>query len=197
LFLREFNVQLRCGAQELSAKMAKPKNAQEKAKNTLDTVSQKGRRGPKPKVDASAVRGRADNYRGILNNVWDQLWPPLSKAQTEDDVIRAFQEGYPGESEFMPYRTPLILKVLKERTFPKRRKAHINFLADSLAGLGLVSPRRSRDICAEDRARAKSAHHIIRYEFYVECSCGYTGFSRDHACPTCGAGIPLELDLIG
>jgi len=177
--------------------MRKSTKAGENAKNTLDTVSEKRRRGPKPKVDASAVRGRADNYRGILANVWEQLWPQLSQVQTEDDVIKAFREGYPGEHEFMPYRAPLVLKVLKERTFPKRRKAQINFLADSLAGLGLVSPRRSRDICVEDRTRTKSAHHIIRYEFYVECSCGYTGPSRDHACPTCGAGVPLELGLFG
>ena len=177
--------------------MAKPKNAQEKAKNILDMAPEKGRQGPKPKVSPSAVRGCADNYRGLFDKVWDQLWPQLSQAQTEDDVIRTFREGYPGEHEFMPYRAPLILKVLKERTFPKRRRAQINFLADSLAGLGLVSARRSRDICVEDRARAKLAHHIIRYEFYVECSCGYKGHSINHACRKCGATIALELDLFG
>ena len=170
--------------------MAKSKSAKEKLKNTVDTVSQKGRRGPHPRVVPSAIRGRSDNYRGILKNVWDQLWPRLSQAQTEDDVIKAFRDGYPGENEFVPYRAPLVLKVLKERTFPKRSKAQINFLADSLAGLGLVSPRRSRDICAEDRARAKRAHHILRYEFYVECTCGYKGPSRNHGCRKCGAAIP-------
>jgi hypothetical protein len=175
--------------------MAKSKNVQERAKNGLDTVSEKGRRGPHPKVVPSAVRGRADNYRGFLRNVWDRLWPQLSQAQTEDDVIRAFREGYPGEHEFMPYRAPLILKVLKERTFPKRRTPQINFMADSLAGLGLVSARRSRDVCAEDRARAKRAHHILRCEFYVECSCGYKGHSHDHACRKCGAIIPEWLAL--
>jgi hypothetical protein len=90
----------------------------------------------------------------------------------------------------MPYHAPLILEVLKERTFPKRQKARINFLADSLAALGLVSARRSRDICAEDRAQAKRAHHIWRAELYVECSCGYKGHSLNHACPECGAVIP-------
>ncbi len=170
--------------------MANRKNSQKEERNPLDTVSEKGRRGPKPKVVASAVRGRADNSRGLLANVWDQLWPRLSQAQTEDDVKTAFREAYPGEHEFMPYQAPLILKVLKERTFPKLRKAQVNFMADSLAGLGLVSPRRSRDICAEDRARAKRAHHILRAELYVECSCGYKGHSLDHACPECGTAIP-------
>lgn len=170
--------------------MRKSKKARENAKNTLDTVSEKRRRGPKPKVDASAVRGRADNSRGLLTNVWGRLWPRLSQAQTEDDVKAAFGEAYPGEHEFMPYQAPLILKVLKERTFPKLPRAQVNFMADSLAGLGLVSARRSRDICAEDRARAKRAHHILRAELYVECSCGYKDHSLDHACPECGAAIP-------
>jgi hypothetical protein len=156
----------------------------------LDTVPEKGRRGPKPKVSASAVRGRADNYRGLLENVWDPLWPLLSRAQTEDDVLRAFREAYPGEYEFMPRLAPLILSVLKERTFPRRRTAQIKFMADSLAGLGIVSARRSRDICAEDRAMAKRANHILRCEYYVECSCGYNGPSHDHACRWCGANIP-------
>src|SRR6266852_425496 len=175
--------------------MAKPRKARKRSKDPLDTVSEKGRRGPKRRVDPSAVRGRADNYRGILKNVWDQLWPRLSQVQTVDDVITAFQEGYPGEHEFMPYQAPRILEVLKERAFPKRQKARINFFADSLAGLGLVSARRSRDICAEDRAREKSTHHILRYEYYVECSCGYKGHSEDHACRKCGARIrPSVLD---
>src|SRR5260370_25703594 len=170
--------------------MPKLKNSEKEAENPLDTVSEKGRRGPKPKVFASAVRGRADNSRGLLTNVWDKLWPRLSQATTQDDVKAAFSEGYSGEHEFMPYQAPLILKVLKERTFPKLRKAQVNFMADSLAGLGLVSPRRSPDICAEDRAKTKRAHHIIRAELYVECSCGYKGHSLDHACPDCRAVIP-------
>jgi hypothetical protein len=170
--------------------MANRKNSQKETKNLLDMTSERGRRGPKPKVDGSAVRGRADNYRGLLANVGGQLWPLLSQAQTEDDVKAAFREAYPGEYEFMPYRAPLILKVLKERTFPKLPRAQVNFMADSVAGIGIVSPRRSRDICADDRARAKRAHQILRAELYVECSCGYKGHSLNHACPDCGTAIP-------
>ena len=82
-----------------------------------------------------------------------------------------------------------VLQVLREPKFPKQRAPQSNFLADSLAGLGWISPRRSRDICERERAKGKRAHHIIRYEFYVECSCGYKGRSRKYACPNCGAEI--------
>jgi len=102
----------------------------------------KGRRGPKPKVNATAVRGRADNYRIRLEGVWDRLWPLLSQAETEQDVIAAFHEAYPDDWEFMPHTAPLILQVRNERSFPKRRKPRINFMADSLAGRGEVSVRR-------------------------------------------------------
>ena len=175
--------------------MAKTKNAKDTAKNTLDKVSQKGPRGPHRRVMPSVVRGRADNYRVVLNNVWTKLWPSLSQLQTEADVIEAFREAYPGDNEFMPHLASLILKVRRERTFPKRRTPQINFMADSLAGLGRVTPRRSRDICADDRARAKRAHHILRYEFYVVCSCGYRGPSVNHACRKCGARIDHGLGL--
>ena len=94
-------------------------------------------------------------------------------------MIGAFREAYPGEYEFMPYRAPLILKVLKEATFPKLPRAQVNFMADSIAALGLVSARRSRDICAEDRAREKRAHHILRAELYIECSWRLKGHSWD------------------
>ena len=67
----------------------------------------------------------------------------------------------------------------------------MNFIADSIAGIINVSPRRSRDICVEERARRKRAHYIIRYEFYIVCSRGHKGHSINHACPKCGAKIQI------
>ena len=174
--------------------MTKHRNATKKAKNTLDSPSQKRARGRPPKIRATEVKGRADNYRGILKTVWDSLWPSLSKAQTVDDVTVALQNARPYDREFAPWAA-MILTLLKDSSFPKRQWARINFLADSLAGLGVVSPRRSRDICAEERVKSKRAHHILRYEFYVECSCGYKGHSENHACQKCGAGISFPLGL--
>jgi hypothetical protein len=188
--LPETSVKFRCGFRELNAQMPKRKKDSKNTYNVLDIIFEKRGPGRPPSVCAASIRGRADNYRSILSNVWDQMWPLLSRVRTEDDVIKAFHEGASTyEREFMPARASFVLKILQEEKFPRRRQTRINFLADSLAGLELVSARRSRDICASERADAKLAHHIVRYEFYIECSCGYQGTSRDHACPECGAQI--------
>jgi hypothetical protein len=174
--------------------MARHRKASERAsraqKKTLDTFPQKRRRGRPPTVVFEEIVGRGDNNRWILDQVWESLWPILSSAKSEDEIVKAFQEGAgPYAMQFVPAFSTLIFEVLREKTFPRRRKPRISFMADSLAGLGVVRPRRSRDICAEERAKAKREHHILRYEYYVECSCGYKGPSKDHACRKCGAKI--------
>jgi hypothetical protein len=170
--------------------MPKQKKGTVAAPNSLSTEQRK-QRGRPWTVRPREITGRADNYRGSLENVWASLWPSLSQVQTEEDVIKALQNARPYDREFAPWAS-LILDVLKDPHWPKRQSTRIKFLADSLAGLGVVSPRRSRDICAEQRAKERRAHHILRYEVYVECSCGYRGHSHDHACPKCGAKIQFE-----
>lgn len=158
-------------------------------KKTLDSILPKRGRGRPPKISASEVLDRADDYRDFLRLVWDEVWPSLSKSETDDDVKRGFQNAAPYKRGEFVGKAALVLSILKEPRFPKRRQTRINFLADSFAGLGVVTPRRSRDICARERARTQHTTYIIRYEFYVECSCGYKGHSENHACPKCGAPI--------
>jgi hypothetical protein len=144
------------------------------------------------KAVPSAVRGRADNWRVSLARLWPDLEPRLLAAQSADEVSKAFELAMPGSNEFPPY-AELFFRVLKDRRFPKRKKARINFLADSSAGLGYVTPRRSRDICAEERAVDFQRHQILRYEYWIECSCGYRGVSQGHRCKKCGAEILLPI----
>lgn len=156
----------------------------------LDRFSQKVARGRPPRVRPTEIRGRADNYRFIFGQVWDRLWPRLSRTTTDQEVIDSFLEGAtPYAQEFVPALANLIHRVLCDPKFPKRREAQINFFADSLAALDYIAPRSSRDICQKERTREKRAHHILSYEFYVECSCDFKGRSRGHACPKCGAEI--------
>jgi len=168
--------------------MPKRKKIAEKFAEPLDTFSEKRVRGRPPLVDPSHLVGRAENYRRNFDRVWDRLWPRLSQATTEQEVTDAFSEcAAPYAQDFVPGLASLIVQVLRGRKFPKRRQPQVNFMADSLAGLGQVSPRTSRDICQKHRAREKRAHRILRYEVYVECSCGYKGRSWNLACRKCGA----------
>jgi len=177
-----------------SAKTGNRRRRQKDEKIPLDRFSENERkRGRPPKIIAAWVRGRADNYRGILDTVWERVAPKLLNAETRDDVIRSFQDANVGgyAIEFV-VAADLILQILHEPKFPKRnRAAQINFLADSIAAQGAISPRSSRDICEKERARIKRIHHIISYEYWIECSCGYKGRSLNHACPKCEAEIPL------
>jgi len=186
-----------------SAKVAKQERVRKKHDLAIDSFSEKRARGRPRKIHPRWVRGRADNYRWIFDLFWQHVWPDLSKAKTQQDVIQSFARPEVGPYALDLIRAAdLILRVVRDPNFPKRRReAQINFLADSIAAYGVVTPRSSRDICERERARVKRIHRILCYEFYIECSCGYTGNSRNHACPTCEAEIhfktdsPFETDL--
>jgi hypothetical protein len=177
--------------------MAKRKRPRKTAENPLDRFSAKRGRGRPVKVVPTSVTGRASNCRDLLPRIWNELEGPLLAAEGPEEVVRAFEAALPGSTEFLPL-APLILEVIKDPQFPKRRKPRIKFLAESIAGVGLVTPRRSRDICAEERAaseEAQRAPYILRYEYYVECSCGYRGHSENHACRKCGAKIVFPVNF--
>ncbi len=171
--------------------MRKPKNDGKSGKISLDRLSGKRGRGRPRWVPAALVRSCADNYRRLLERGWNDLEDPLLAAQSEQEVAVALRRVPPGYPHELSLLAPLILKVIKEPKFPKRKKAQINFLADSIGAGGAVTPRRSRDICAEERARDAQRHHILRYEFWIECSCGYKGRSENHSCRDCGAILYL------
>jgi hypothetical protein len=190
--------------------MPKRKKPFQKRKEGLDRGQRETRRG-RPGASGSEIALRAGNFRRMLwtfhldtkRKEWvpdkPQEWTEqLLSVQTDEDRLKALDSApLYVQNEFKPL-APLILKVVKEPRFPKRREAQTKFLADSLAGLGKISPRRSRDICERERARErrKSPYKIFRHEFYVECSCGYKGPARDNACRKCGAEIPMSLEKL-
>jgi hypothetical protein len=179
--------------------MAKSKNAASEHKVPLDKVSAERGKGRPQHIPRSWVTGRAHNYRKMFADVWPRLGTPFLAAKTEEEVISVFENfGSPYTANFVPSQASDILALIHDPDFPKRTKARIGFLADSLAGRPSVAFRTSRDICGKDRAkeRAKSPHKIIRKEFYIECSCGYKGPARDNACRKCGATIPLDMEIM-
>ncbi len=169
--------------------MQKRKKSQIETEKPLDAFSEKRRRG-RPGVRPSEVALRAENYGRMF---WDYRLDKKKKeyvrdkpsewaarllaSKTVEDVERAFQtRGLSIQNEVRPL-FPLILQVLRERTFPKKPETQLDFLADSIAARGDVAPRTSRDICEKERAkqRRRSPYKILRHEYYVECSCGYRG----------------------
>jgi hypothetical protein len=183
--------------------MPKPKKTAKIPKIPLDVAFPKRPRG-RPGVAHSEIIGRAENYRWMF---WERRldkrkgefvrdkpydWAvALVTAKYNQEIDRALDSATDYAKSQLKPLVPLVLKVLNERSFPKRAEAKFDYLADSLAARGEVSPRRSRDICAEHRTmqRKKSRHRILRKEFYIECSCGYKGPALDNACRRCGAEI--------
>jgi hypothetical protein len=174
---------------------AKSKERRTSRKKGLDDVSAKAPRGRPPRVDAPAIRSRADYYRVAFARVWDRTRTALICANKEEDIVKAViglqESGNDVEARLIAWLAPHLLRVLRDPKFPTQTRAQINFLADSVAAHGIVSSRRARDICGRQRSE-KPAHYIRRIEYYIECSCGYSGPSRDHACPKCGAQLPFD-----
>lgn len=172
--------------------MPKRKRSRKTRKKPLDMVFGKRPRG-RPGVRPSEIRGRGDHYRLIFKQIWQDVGEALLKARTEEEVSRAFDASPSYKTEFAPV-APLILRALRDPKFPKRAEPQRNFLADSLAGRGLISPRRSRDIC--EKERKKKLHYIFRQDYYIECTCRYKGPAKFGKCPKCGTDrtyLPLPV----
>ncbi|MDA2914103.1 hypothetical protein MYX77_09125 [Acidobacteriia bacterium AH_259_A11_L15] len=164
--------------------MAKRKKATKKAPEAIDGGLRK--RGPgRPGVSKSETQGRAYDYRLTLEQHWNDVAEAFLMSQSEEDFNRAFGKAPEYlRRKFVRNLFPTIVKIRKDLKFPKTPKKQMDFFADSLAGLGIISPRRSRDICAE--GRKQEVHSIIRQDFYIECTCGYEGPAKFGACPKCG-----------
>jgi len=148
---------------------------------------EKKERGRPRHIDPHIVVGSADTYRIQFAQYWPKLGSRLLAAQSPEEVARAVREEAVGISTALDPFSELILKILKDPKFPRARStSQIHFLADSLGGQGLVTPRRSREICARERAKKKP--FIVRREYYIECSCGYKGPALDGCCRDCGTG---------
>jgi len=179
------------------AEQKNDENGLKRPQKGLDTVFQKRPVGRPHRMPGSEVWGRSQNLRLQFEQIWNTVGARLLRAETEGDVLTALDSaGQYWRDQLGPGTIPsLILSILRDPKFPKQRvKQQINYLADSLGAWGTLSPRRSRDICEEERRKEKQEHHIIRREFYIECSCGYHGAALNNACRWCGTKIPDTFD---
>lgn len=155
----------------------------------LDLTRSRKKAGRKAKIRSSEVVIRAYDLKLTFEIAGKQLdWTMLLTAQSVQDVISAFGTMDDGYRRKFLYKPELILQCLRDPQFRTRdRKAQEQFIAESLAGDGRISIRRSRDICGEDRTKKRHQGKIIRREFYIVCSCGHKGPALHDACPDCGA----------
>ena len=173
-----------------------PKGKDQEAQDRISEggLSKKRRRGRPVSIEPSEVVGSADTYRLWFEQLWSKLGPRLLAARSSEEITMAIRENASDVSVSLAPYSELILQIVRDPKFPAvRSTSQIHFLADSLGGQGLVKPRRSREICTEERGRVR--HVIVRQEYYIECSCGYKGPALDGACRECGTG-ELSWDLI-
>ncbi len=148
--------------------------------------AEKNRPGRPRKIDPHIVVGTADVFRSQLTQAWPTLGRQLLDAASPVQLWEVVKSGRGIISQMDDFLfSERIFEIIHDPKFPKvRTKLQIRFLADSLGGCGLITARRSREICAKERA--KQQHVIVRRDFYIECTCGYAGPALNGSCRKCG-----------
>src|SRR5271155_2449340 len=123
-------------------------------KKSSGKLKEKKGRGRPFQIDHSIAAGQANHYRLALPQFWPKLGPRLLAAHAPEEVTRAIREEAMGISGSLAQFSELIVKIIRDPKFPRARpSSQIHFLADSLGAQGFVTPRRSREICAEERKK--------------------------------------------
>jgi hypothetical protein len=150
-----------------------------------DRPSEKRSPGRPRKANPHLVIETAKTFRTQFTYAWQTMGEQLLAAQSALEVWEIVKSGRGVISNTDFIFSERIFEIIHNPKFPKvRTKSRINFLADSLAGNGVVTPGRSREICAKERAKVR--HVIVRRDFYIECTCAYRGPALNGACPECG-----------
>jgi hypothetical protein len=136
-------------------------------------------------TDHQLVAGNAEAFHSQLIYAWPSMGEQILAAQSAVDVWEIVKSGRGVISNIDFVFSERIFQIIHDPKFPQKRdKSKIRFLADSLAACGQVKFRRSREICAKERAKVQ--HVIVRRDFYIQCSCGYEGPAMNGACKRCG-----------
>jgi hypothetical protein len=147
--------------------------------------SKKRVRGRPPKIDSHIVVGTAKVFQSQFSLAWPEMGKQFLAAKSAVEVWDTIKAGRGVISNVDFFFAERVYQIIQDPKFPKlRAKAQVEFLANSLGGCGMITARRSREICAKERAKVH--HVIVRKEFYIECSCGYAGPALNGSCRRCG-----------
>jgi hypothetical protein len=194
----------------VSAKSARRERLRKNVVSPVNAVRQRRGRPPKDRQAESdaGVLLRSENYSRVLSSRWDNLAPGLAQVKeagadesvekvTAVLVAAGFSESSSDGFPPLSVLAPRVLRVLRDKKYPKQRDSQITFLADALSGFRL-EPRTAHELCNREREKAalleaRRSGNAIRHAipvFDVECSCGYRGQSVNAACAECGAPVP-------
>jgi hypothetical protein len=173
------------------------KSKHTKNRSTLALIGSSKKPGRKSRVRISEMRNLAYDLGLIFEVNRKRIdWAQFVRARSEEELRVALTNAYERAREKLLYKPDLLIDTLKDKSFPTRnQRAQEQFIVDSLAAKGKVSPRRSRDIIQRERSIRKRQGRILRREFYIECSCGYHGEAYRDCCPVCTAPIILDSTL--
>ncbi len=172
----------------ISAKWAMSKK---KAKPPL-TAFPKPRdpRGRKPVLFPEEVLEHAEFILKVVVSLKDRIaWDKLEVAKTEAEAEAAIARVPLFYRKILKDRLTAILTWVREGKFPRKNlKRKMHHFANSIAADVFLSPRRSRDLCSEQRRRKRveKPKMLLCREFYIECTCGYRGPARRGGCRRCG-----------
>jgi hypothetical protein len=158
-------------------------------------------RGRKRRIHSANVVRAANDLFEILELCKEQIdWGKLETSRTEEEAASAFERVPPRYRERLNLWLAAIPEWALEGKFPSTNlERKMRHLADSVAAEGVLSPRRCRDVCLEERKRQGRLGMIFRREFYIECTCGYRGPAQGGGCPQCGTNKlspEIEMDFL-
>jgi hypothetical protein len=145
------------------------------------------------------------NYAAVFQYAGDKFWEKVEALRRTKlkikERLRLAREALEEVKRKVPLQYPLpdnfvivFVEAVCDKSFPQKPRARARFLGDSLGADGMVSARRSRNICGEERAKLKKKQTAPKPEIYIDC-CGKKRWTVGQVCPECGRN-PLDAFML-
>ena len=110
------------------------------------------RRGRPPRINPTKLLNTAHGLELTLAAIWEPYGQKILNCNSQQEIEALLNQIVYYGSRLQPYPNGIWQTIKEGRIIPKNPRRAIRYLAYSAAGEGIVSPKRSRDICRnEDR----------------------------------------------